>query len=413
MTRKFILLYSLLVGAVFTDLSAQSTGSPYSFFGAGLEESNGFGVNQSMGGTGIAFKSGQNLNSINPASYTGIDSLAFIFEMGFYLNHTQYSSNSDDQSKTDGNLHYLAMGFRMRDYWYTSIGLVPYSKVGYEINSTAVMDGSLAEYTKTYIGSGGINNLYIGNSFRVFKGLSLGLNLSYIFGSVENSEGASISSLSYAYGITHTTYIKSPHLDYGLQYTFNHKDWDVTLGAVYAAKNKLSTTRESYLSTSDTTSIQLDNIASNTYYIPEKIGFGLAFTKGDRLKFGVDYEQKNWSAVTFENPLLTTRDSRRYSVGMEIYPSKSITDDGWKKAYYRFGANYNNSYLVIDGTPIDSKGITFGVGIPVRRGFSFMNMSLELGQRGTTSNHLIKENYVKMNVNLTLQEAWFQKLKFQ
>ena len=66
-----------------------------------------------MGGTGIAFLSGRSINSMNPASYSGIDSLMSIFELGVFGKYTIYSTRNDDQSLLNANLKYLAMGFRI------------------------------------------------------------------------------------------------------------------------------------------------------------------------------------------------------------------------------------------------------------------------------------------------------------
>jgi hypothetical protein len=58
-------------------------------------------------------------------------------------------------------------------------------------------------------------------------------------------------------------------------------------------------------------------------------------------------------------------------------------------------------------------GISFGVGLPLKRSKTSFNLAFEWGQRGTTDDNLVKENYAKVTMNLTLHEFWFLKRKFE
>jgi hypothetical protein len=76
------------------------------------------------------------------------------------------------------------------------------------------------------------------------------------------------------------------------------------------------------------------------------------------------------------------------------------------------GMFYENSYLYLNGTQINSYGMTFGVGLPLSRSRSTLNLSAELGRIGTTSNNLLKEDYAKFTLHIMLNERWFIKRKF-
>jgi len=59
--------------------------------------------------------------------------------------------------------------------------------------------------------------------------------------------------------------------------------------------------------------------------------------------------------------------------------------------------------------------MSFGVGLPVgtpRNPFSNANIGLEFGKRGTTDANLVKENFVNINISLSLNDRWFQKRKY-
>ena len=75
---------------------------------------------------------------------------------------------------------------------------------------------------------------------------------------------------------------------------------------------------------------------------------------------------------------------------------------------------YEKTGLSVDGsgsnsnfTPIDDFGISFGLGLPLKR-LSTINMGFEFGKRGTLQNNLIQENYFNLRVGLSLTDMnWF------
>jgi hypothetical protein len=388
----------------------QLTSSPYSIFAAGQMESSGFGVVSSMGGTGIAMSSDASLNAINPASYMALDSTTFLFEVGLFGKYSTFQSKNKTINKTDGNLKYLALGFRINKWWAASAGLLPYSAVSYSIDASGNIDGLQIRYPKVYSGSGGINRMYFGSSFKPVKNLSLGINASYLFGTIVQSESAPANYYFDAWSIDKTRYLHDLYLDYGLQYTIRHKDMNYRLGVILGTKKKLNTRDKfdvSYLG--DT--VNLDNSFDNLY-IPAKYGFGLAVEKANRYRIGVDYENNQWSSIKLSNSLAATRNSERFSAGIEFTPTNKGMDPGLRNLQYRLGANYTKSYLVVDNVPINSMSVTFGIGMPLRRDLSKINISLEYGQNGTTRNDLIFESYWLLHLNVSLHDTWFRRARF-
>ncbi len=394
-----------------TENIAQTTSSPYSMFAEGQIENYGSGTNHALGGTGLAFKSNKYLNNINPASYSGIDSLSFIFEIGLFGKVTQYITSNQKQTKYNANLSNIALGFRICKWWATSLGITPYSSMGYTINTTQIVEGDLSRYLKTYEGTGGINQFYFGNSFRPIKSLALGIDLSYILGSITKTETGSIIDNSIIYSISEVSRIHSTYLSFGAQYTIEHNNWEYTIGAVFGNKKELNTKNEMFIMyAEDTLNLDAEN---NKFIVPTKYGIGFALEYGKRFKAGFDYERRSWSeAKKYPNSLLETRDSERFSAGFEYLPYKNRRDEGLKKFYYRLGFCYNKKYLIIDGKAINSKSINFGFGIPIKWERSMINLAFELGSLGTTSNGLIKENYGVLHINFTMSDIWFQKHKY-
>ncbi len=398
------LLFSVIITTI---IIGQSTSSPYSLFAEGQIENIGSGTNHALGGTGIALRSRYALNPVNPASCTAIDSLSFLFETGLYGKYTNYISKDENQSRYDANLRYMAFGCRFTRWWQTSVGFMPFSSVGYTINATDYVQGELSAYTKTYQGSGGINQFYWAHSFKLIKNLGLGMNISYYLGSISQTETGS-SGGENLYIIARTSYINTVQLDYGAQYTFNFKDMCLTLGAVYGEKKQLSS--------DNTMTIEFDDVSTEldaseyTYWLPRKYGAGVAFEKGYKFRVGVDYERKEWSGIsTFKYPHLKTRDGERFSAGIEYTPYKGFRDEGWKKLSFRLGGNYNKSYLIIDGIPMNSYSLVTGVGIPLRKELTMINISLEGVKSGSTKNGLFREDYLLLHINFTVHDRWFMR----
>lgn len=407
---KKIYIYQIILFLLISKGFSQSTSSPYSIFGVGLVENQGFGTNRGMGGTGIAFKSDNWLNNLNPASYIGIDSLKFILEAGLFGKYTKYSTENISDSKTDVNLQFIALGFRVARRWCSSVGIIPLSSMGYRINSTQPVDGLSSEVNKLYTGEGGINLFYIGNSFKISRNLSIGMNISYYFGKTSQSETIETSDYFDDYELKKTFYLSNINLDYGLQYSFSQGKYEYTLGAIFGNKKSLNTSNEiTLIQAGDTIEFEDEDA---DFYVPLKLGFGLAVSNGERIKAGFDYEINDWSVLKFNNPLLSTRKSERYSVGVELLPKKRHANNTLELITYRFGLNYNKSYLIIDDVPLNSRSVSIGLGIPLPREMSLINLSFEYGTEGTLRNQLVLEKYFVAHLNITLRERWFEKAKF-
>ena len=192
MLRMLKTYMMLLVFVVYGYLSvqAQSTSSPYSVFGLGSLESSSAGPFKAMGGTGIGFLSNRSVNYMNPASYSGLDSLITIFEVGLFGKYTNFSTSTENQSLVNANLKYVLMGFRLTPWLATSFGFSPYSSIGYNINTLSYLEGTNLSYLKTFTGEGGVNQVYLGGSVKLLKNLAVGVNAAYLFGDVTHTESA-------------------------------------------------------------------------------------------------------------------------------------------------------------------------------------------------------------------------------
>ena len=154
--RKLILAIATFAafGAV-----AQPAISPYSKVGYGLLNDNASGIQRQMGGVGYAMQNGRAINVMNPASYSQVDSLTFLWDIGLDLNNVWAKEGSLKGYNLGGGLDYITAQFRITKHLGGSFGLVPYSSVGYKY--VGDIDGG----TESREGSGGLLQLYLGAGY--------------------------------------------------------------------------------------------------------------------------------------------------------------------------------------------------------------------------------------------------------
>jgi len=294
------------------------------------------------------------------------------------------------------------MGLYLMERWTTSAGFVPFSYVDYTIHSRDEIGGELTTIDKVFKGTGGLSKVYWGNSFRIFKGLALGINTSYVGGPITQTESAAASGSFSGYLLKTERSAYGLYFDYGLQACAPFREWICTLGLTYAPAKSLTTVGErTFTYDSKTSKLEEDRIQD--IKLPQRIGIGIGLQHGSRWRAGADYELCKWSAIDFSNPYLNTRNSQRLSAGMEYIPSAKGKAPGVFS--YRLGGRYKSSYMEIGDTPIDALALDLGLGIAINPVFNF-NVTLEYGQEGTLNSHLIRNNYLAVYVNYSLHDFW-------
>lgn len=191
---------AILVGAP-SAVVAQTNGSnsPYSRYGFGILSDRAQGFNKGMAGLSTAMRNGKELNVKNPASYSAIDSMSFIFDIGFSMQNANLEQNGTKINAHNSSYDYLAMGFRASRNLGVSLGLMPFSTIGYNLSdSKAMTENPDITRTNTFSGDGGLHEVYLGVGWRPFKPISFGVNGGYVWGDVTNTVLASFSESSIA-----------------------------------------------------------------------------------------------------------------------------------------------------------------------------------------------------------------------
>jgi hypothetical protein len=80
-----ILLSFLLLLPICSLMAQTAVNSPYSRYGIGDIMYNRYSKNMAMGGVSLALREPADVNFLNPASYTSVDTNSFVFTTGVRL----------------------------------------------------------------------------------------------------------------------------------------------------------------------------------------------------------------------------------------------------------------------------------------------------------------------------------------
>lgn len=429
MKRKIILV-SLAMMFSIGSFAQGGTVSPYSQYGLGEIAQKGGGLNQGMNGLGVGVHRSYLVNPLNPASYAMVDSLTMLFDVGLSGQITNYNeAGKKDKTKT-ANFEYVLGSFRLSKVIGASFGILPLTSVGYKYNTSSRLNEQTTVVTN-HSGDGGLHQLYVGVGARIFKPLSVGANVGYIWGgydrSVVGSSGSTINTLSKFYSAEVNSYT----LDFGVQYDHPIGKTDLlTVGLTYGLGHKLGTdatckviSTNSSVSKADTTLMTV----SNALELPHTIGAGLSYSHGDKWLLGADVQAQFWNKTDFPdyvNGQYTLRNdlldnSYKFTLGGEYCPRWNARNI-FQRIHYRFGAGYTTPYYKINGqTGPRQISATVGFGIPIANSyisrtslfFPFLNISAQYVNNRASG--LIKENIFRINIGLTFNERWFAKWKVE
>ena len=409
-------------------LAQTTTDSPYSRFGIGNISPPGFERNRAMGGVGLALRDSTYINYLNPASYSAQASSSFLFDFGVTAHYTYTESSEMNDTYYGANFDHLALSFPITKWWSASVGIRPYSKVGYSI-IVEDFNEDIGFIDYIYSGNGGLSQLFLGTAFEIFDGLSLGANFKYIFGSIDLDRSLNFPRkdfFSYT-DVESQTIVNDFLIELGLQYTQRIGERsNVTLGVIFDNKARISAENNvvkrntfpgSPNNINDSTQISpifiLEEYSTKgNIVIPFNIGVGLSYRFNEKILIGFDYYQQDWTNTTFFNSNEPLTNSNHFHGGAEYVPDHKALRGYHKRIAYRAGGYFENSYLQLQDEQLKDYGISFGVGLPLRNNRSTFNLAFNAGRRGTLENNLIRENYMFLSFSVTLYDFWFMKRKY-
>ncbi len=409
--RQTLLVLAMAMTSVVT-MAQNNTNSPYTRYGYGQLSDLGTGSSKAMGGIAYGVRDKYQVNFANPASYTSIDSLTFLFDGGIGLQNTNFSNGTLKRNAHNSSIDYIAMQFRVTKWLAMSAGLLPYSNVGYGMTDTR----NNSTMQVSYAGEGGFHQLYGGLAVRPFTNLSVGANFSYFWGDITHSMAETFPSDASAMPFQRTMNMamKSYKIDLGVQYTQHFgKKHAVTVGAVFSPGHNLNnnSAMQYVLGNSSTgyTSSTTDTLL--TTGIPTSFGAGFTYTYNKQLTVGFDASIEKWGNVTYMNQNGALADQQRFSIGAELYPNP-LGRNYLAHIRYRIGAFFKRPYYKIEGVRAAKEyGVTAGFGFPVWGNRSRVNVSAQYVRTKGSRAAFLDEQTIRLNIGITFNESWFFKSK--
>lgn len=427
--KLIIIIFVSFLSVCYTVSGQKNINTPYSRFNLGSLQPEGPFRSLGMGGVGTATRNNSSIYYTNPASYSSLDTLSFVFDFGVDFGRNFIDDGGSVYSSSDFNFNHLIMGFPISKKLGVAIGIVPWSSGFYKIADevTASDPGynpTIGAYAIDHLGSGGFTKIFIGSGLQISKNFSLGVNMTFLTGELTRSNLFTFGDFTTVFNnkSLETLSLNGLNFDYGFQYTASLKNnyflnigASLTSGKNYSSKyNQLSSKYSAY-GVTDSISYTAENNAKT--FIPDNLRFGISFGKKDKFTTELDYTTSKWSASKIPGSTGYAADTRALLFGAEYIPDKYSNYSLFQRFEYRIGAHMNDNYLIVNGEQLKEYGASVGVGVPLRRLASMpsiINLYLDFTRKtGSLANSLHKEDYLTIGLSLNLYDNWFLKKKYE
>lgn len=400
----------VIIAAMLLSMGAEAqnlTSSPYSRYAYGDLNENVPTAYRAMGGVGLAMRSNRAINPSQPASYTACDTLTFMFDLAASASWSRYQDASGQRNKANGNLEYVTMQFPLFKRWIAmSVGLLPYSSVGYDITLDGETAGGAYKYTAAYEGTGNISEIYGGLSFNLFNWVALGANVYYMWGDLYRARALVFNQS----GLNSTLQdeilsVSNVRFRLGAQFFHTWGKHSVVAGMIMENKMKLNG-EKLVIETQTSDSMPLFN---DDWQLPLVWGVGASYTWDNRLTIAFDYERQHMATALYEGYSGSTRglkDKGRFSLGLEFCNNARGRNYG-DRMLWRIGASIQDEYLATIGAKRYTASV--GIGFPMHGSGTMLNTTIEYTHRGSKSS--LEEHSLRFTLGISVAETWFFKRK--
>ncbi|MGM5631705.1 aromatic hydrocarbon degradation protein [Apibacter raozihei] len=424
MKIKIIRILSILA---FTNCiyAQQTSTSAYSSIGLGESKINSDLTLSSMGGIGTSYISdfANEANFANPAANMNLRFTSFNLGVNTDYNKAKTSTESSGRSTT--YLANVSIAFPIGDKSRAGLSLQPYTNMGYDMN---INTQTTLNQKSVLSGRGGLNSFSGFYSYNITDELALGAKIGYVWGELKKEQENSVEGSTLISGISNKK--QYGFFDYTLGAAYLKKlpsDHLLKIGATFTLGHDVSTSvhylYSSYYYNTDGAKTSVDTIrytrGDHDTKLPSSFSLGVAYGKEQKWSLAADFKYTNQSKLSIPEDIknnLEYKNKYRVSLGGWILPNVNGFRSYFERVIYRYGVYYENTGIELYNNTINQYGVTAGVGVPLgkagRQDPSLLNLGIEVGQRGTTSNGLIKENFFNFKVGFNFDDLWFRKRQY-
>jgi hypothetical protein len=409
MLKRVLIAFMLLMTGL--AMAQQGTTSPYSFFGIGTLKFKGTVENRAMGGIGV-YSDSIHLNIQNPAGVAELRLVTYSLAGSHQFN--KLTTTSESQNATTTSLDYLAFGIPMGKFG-AAFGLIPYTSSGYKLQNEDT--NSVTQYE----GTGGLNKAFFQLGYQITPKFSVGVDANYNFGNIKNVASTEQEGVQFGTRETDDSNISGFSYNFGAIYkAMISEDLELISSLIYTPETQFNSENTRVLETTlmlpSGTVTPVDSrdidVMDTDFTFPSQISLGAGIGKSKKWFVGGEFTSQktsNFTNRTFDLENVSFVDAIKFKIGGFYIPNYNSLGSFWKRVVYRTGFRFEETGIVINGEAINEFGISFGVGLPVGRLFSNINLSFEMGRRGTTSAGLVEETFIQTFISLSLNDRWFEK----
>ena len=417
--KKRIYLLTILFFTIFIINSVKifaQGGSNYSIFGIGDIIYGNSAAYQAIGGTQIAVPSTNNINIINPALWSIVNTTRI--QTGYRFNQNVISNGSNELWQNNGSINGFAsiFNFDTTKKISATILLQPMSVVNYFMSSPIEVskEDETINGINQYKGSGGLSSLIIGLSTKTLDWLYLGGSFNVIFGELQHNIYTIFKSdYTTNYTIKQVEDINAIGFKLG---TYINPIEELGIGFFYEYIGKANiNNKKEYIypiSLGDVSQPLINNSVISNFTkstMPHYLGAGLSYTIRNKVMLSFDYLMVKFSNVNINKSINTKfRNLNKLSFGITKLGNSNYYAPIKEKFAYKAGAYYEQLYYNINEKNIDEIGISAGLQWPLSR-TAQIDIAFVFGQHGTTENYLLKESFGKIIVDISIGDIWFKK----
>lgn len=388
-------------------ISAQENNiSPYSYFGIGDIQYGESSRTSGMASTGISLSGRTFLNTANPASLTALDTCSFVFDITGSARGALFRSGSSLQKTFSANFTRVTAGLHLTPRWSAGLSLQPYSTVSYKVENEEYIEGSEMTTPTIYEGSGGVTRFSFLNSFRLTEKFSLGADVMLLYGSIDREvsqseiticQNSSAVSFSFIAGLLYNEEL-SENLHFSAGLTYGHScrlNFDNNMQVRDASGNIVVD----------------DALSASATAIPHSMGAGISLTT-KKILVAADYRYQKWSLASDQISGFSFTDTHKFSSGIAFLPTTIAPKNYLYLIEYQAGISVSNSYLMLNGVNPVNVDISVGAGLPLRSG-GMINLGLSWGRHGTVTEGLIREDFIRVTLGISMVERMFLRRMYE
>jgi len=407
-----------LLAVLFVVSSISLPGYSESVFGTngvGLFSPKSDGQALSMGILGIGYADTAAVGSINPAAWASIS----LSRISSGVEITRFASRDNDNTDLSDQfmLPYAAIGVSLKTGYTLGFRFSPFTRMDTRyIQSSYLESDPSYKYEEIYLIKGGISLGSVILAGRLSEKLWIGGSADLIFGNI-----LTLWRLNFQQGGSSSgTYSSGDSFDN--EFRFNRKMLGVrpSLGIYYNPS-------ESYSAGIFAAPAVDVNVDEDTEYwgsdsvvtvekemqFPAMFGFGAKFPINWKFNGVFDFLWTGWKGKeqVMGNPD-NYQESQFLAFGIETRPVADPLAPLIQRMTYRAGINLQNLYYEVpDGETVNEYSFNLGAGIPIKRGYGRLDISLGIGKRGDLSTNDADEIFYRMGIYMTTGEKWFLRKK--